>query len=98
MFSLCRTANFWCSSDLVPFFIFPYVLPSFCCSQIRERAVTLRRSKHSQEDRKEKVEFPCGVEVYPESPNLLFKLFKVFLGSLIKNRAGQNLAEFSQVK
>lgn len=58
----------------------------------------MRRSKRSQEDRKEKVELPCGVEVYPESPNLLFKLFKVFLGNLIKNRAGQNLAEFSQVK
>jgi len=68
---------------------FPYVLPSFGCSQLRERAVTFRRSKHSQEDRREEVEYPCRLEAYPKSPNLLLKFFKVFLGKLIKNRAGQ---------
>lgn len=90
-FSLCGTAHFWCDGDFCPVIHlpFPYILPSFGCSQLREGAVTFTRDKYSQEDRREEVEFPCRVEAYRKSPNLLFKLFKVFLGNLIKNRAGQ---------
>lgn len=58
--------------QLSPDFHLTFLYALFGCSRLREKAVTFKRSNVVQE-------FSCRSEAYPKSPNLLFKLFKVFL-------------------